>query len=437
MASVVAVLVFCPLISALAFNAPAATPMADALKLLPQVEIPQPTEAPNLELHKRQSNVQYSLLEGPDSICGYQYGQSSGELGICGTSRCGFATAAGEIGEIICYGPTKTAPRYSWTSCIGGTRVSSCLADSACSDNPGIVVCTDALESYCNVGTWVGLGVEAVWCDSTYYTGMIPISTTYIGQVGRELTAVLDPALASSTSTSIISSPTPSPSVSLSRQTPTPTPTPTPPPQHPTPVGAIVGGVIGGLALVAAIAAGIFICLRMKRKDEQRAQAGAPPPVQTSAQPTSPGAQYPSEKYPATTGATVIPASTYQQPPPQAQYPPQQYQPPQQTWQPPQQQYPQQVGSYVEQPQQQPIQPYPHQDYKPQSLSPPPEAGRPQSLSPDALSAHRESMSGTSSPGSPAPPYPSSFPAVPEMTGENQMSHHAYPLHDQPSEMPT
>jgi hypothetical protein len=77
MASVVAVLVFCPLISALAFNAPAATPMADALELLPQVEIPQPTEAPSLELHKRQSNVQYSLLEGPDSICGYQYGQSS------------------------------------------------------------------------------------------------------------------------------------------------------------------------------------------------------------------------------------------------------------------------------------------------------------------------------------------------------------------------
>ena len=159
MASVVAVLVFCPLISALAFNAPAATPIADALKLLPQVEIPQPTEAPSLELHRRQSNVQYSLLEGPDSVCGYQYGQSSkcqilttipncpktdswqgGELGICGTSRCGFATAAGEIGEIICYGPTKTAPRYSWTSCIGGTRVSSCLADSACSDNPGIAI---------------------------------------------------------------------------------------------------------------------------------------------------------------------------------------------------------------------------------------------------------------------------------------------------------
>jgi hypothetical protein len=77
MASVVAVLVFCPLISALAFNAPAATPMADALKLLPQVEIPQPTEAPNLELHRRQSDIQYSLLEGPDSVCGYQYGQSS------------------------------------------------------------------------------------------------------------------------------------------------------------------------------------------------------------------------------------------------------------------------------------------------------------------------------------------------------------------------
>jgi hypothetical protein len=78
MASFVAVLVFCPLISALAFDAPIATPMTDdAFKFDAQIGSPQPTEAPNFELLKRQSDVQYTLLEGPDDICGYQYGQSS------------------------------------------------------------------------------------------------------------------------------------------------------------------------------------------------------------------------------------------------------------------------------------------------------------------------------------------------------------------------
>ena len=77
MAFLVGALTVFPLISALAFNAPEATPMADYLGLHAQVRSPQPTEAPTFDLIERQSSVQLSLIEGPDAICGYQYGLSS------------------------------------------------------------------------------------------------------------------------------------------------------------------------------------------------------------------------------------------------------------------------------------------------------------------------------------------------------------------------
>jgi hypothetical protein len=68
------VVLFCPLISALAFVAPGATLN---IELHPQGWSPRPTEPPKVqELLKRQSSVSLTLLEGPDSVCGYQFGAS-------------------------------------------------------------------------------------------------------------------------------------------------------------------------------------------------------------------------------------------------------------------------------------------------------------------------------------------------------------------------
>lgn len=73
----VGVVVFCPLISALAFTAPGATPVDDAIKRHPQRWSPQPTEPPKFkELLKRQSSSSLTLIEGPDPICGFQFGAS-------------------------------------------------------------------------------------------------------------------------------------------------------------------------------------------------------------------------------------------------------------------------------------------------------------------------------------------------------------------------
>jgi hypothetical protein len=63
-----------------------------------------------------------------------------GGLGLCGSSRCGFEIESGFVGNVYCFGSTTSQPRPPWISCIGGTGATSCLVDSACSDNPGIVL---------------------------------------------------------------------------------------------------------------------------------------------------------------------------------------------------------------------------------------------------------------------------------------------------------
>ncbi len=78
MASLFGALVLCPMVLGLAFNAPQATNIADTVGLDVGMGMPQPTEAPNVqELHRRQDSNSLYLIEGPDEICGYQYGQSS------------------------------------------------------------------------------------------------------------------------------------------------------------------------------------------------------------------------------------------------------------------------------------------------------------------------------------------------------------------------
>jgi hypothetical protein len=77
----VGAVVFCPLISALVFVAPQATP--DAIELHPQGRSPKPTDPPafNIELLKRQSGSSLTQIEGPDSFCGYQFGVQ-GKFGL-------------------------------------------------------------------------------------------------------------------------------------------------------------------------------------------------------------------------------------------------------------------------------------------------------------------------------------------------------------------
>lgn len=74
-----ALIVFSPLVYALAYPGPKATPIKNAIHIDIQGRNPLPTEAPEfLDLRKR-ANSDYTYFQAPDSVCGYSYGLS-GEL---------------------------------------------------------------------------------------------------------------------------------------------------------------------------------------------------------------------------------------------------------------------------------------------------------------------------------------------------------------------
>jgi len=89
--------------------------------------------------------------------------------------------------------------------------------------------------------------------------------------------------------------------------TPTPTPSPTPNNDNPTPVGAIVGGVVGGLAVIA-IAGGLIAWLVLRRR-RQSGPAPVPQPVHTGG-PGGPGGQPPMSAYPAGSHVSYMSSST-------------------------------------------------------------------------------------------------------------------------------
>jgi hypothetical protein len=104
------IFVFCPLVSALAFNTPEVTSVAEIVKFRPQGWSPQPTEPPqfNKELLKRQSSS-LTLIEGPDAVCGYQFGDA-GMFHICRQLttltvflRCRLGIVRVDIHLWICY----------------------------------------------------------------------------------------------------------------------------------------------------------------------------------------------------------------------------------------------------------------------------------------------------------------------------------------------
>lgn len=161
------VVFFVPTILALAFDAPEATSVTNNLNLDPQSWSPRPTEAPEFkELVRRQASGTSTLVEAPDSLCGYKFGISSkfrplnapllpltavlgSGFGLCGTTaRCGFATTPLGYGSVYCFSSTVTEAR-TWTSCNGGNAASSCLLDSLCKSNP-LVVIWYVIQSFCH-----------------------------------------------------------------------------------------------------------------------------------------------------------------------------------------------------------------------------------------------------------------------------------------------
>lgn len=230
---------------------------------------PIPTAEPVAfsEAHWRRQTTSLATSSSPGPICGFVSGSTSNWYSC--SKFCAVATAQHAWG--CC---RSLAGCTLQTACVPQSSLASCADDSVCVQDAFRTKC-DAVSPYCNEFVIQGAANVAVtlWqCDSTPSTAILAATATdgNSSALTYNYIQMTVPTYSASTSTSSTSRQTSttttiSSSSSSSSSTPIPTPTPTQEPK-PVPIGAIVGGVIGGLALLAIILMLIFFLLR-RRKD--------------------------------------------------------------------------------------------------------------------------------------------------------------------------
>ncbi|OCK88769.1 uncharacterized protein K441DRAFT_700303 [Cenococcum geophilum 1.58] len=184
--------------------------------------------------------------------------------------------------------------------CCPGTDIIDCLLATACVPYASLGYCNAACRSdnyitrcgsaapYCQYDIFVFPDTEFTYFGCAIAGTVVTVYPTYNG---GSVTVTYAPFTATTTLTTTATPPptitSSAPPASLSTTTtPTPTPTPTPMPT-PTPAGAIAGGVVGGIAVLAALGFGIFYLLTRRRRENasgasgfaRDGPAGGPPPV--------------------------------------------------------------------------------------------------------------------------------------------------------------
>ena len=178
-------------------------------------------------------------------------------------------------------------------ACYDYASMASC--DQACMQDANIVKCSGTSYPYCYPYSVPGMNMGFYSCDSVTTSAFQEFETTFSGQSGRatwlalrssDFDALLDTST-SGTTTRTRTSDTPSTDTSTtsSRRPFTTTPVPCSgsdcddDDDSSTPIGAIVGGVVGGLAALGLLAGAIIFFLFKKRKNKKNAAAagGAAP----------------------------------------------------------------------------------------------------------------------------------------------------------------
>lgn len=215
---------------------------------------PLPTTGPilregDVDLKKRQNEPYFG------DICGYVSGDAQSPFGCGASSKCRTDTS---ISVIHCCPATLAAGAscVAITTCLNRSAFSALTTTRATSTNP--------------------IPLETGWCTSSLYPecvqyvyGSAPISGfTWMecgGQATRQVAQVKATTGFSLTSSSRSSSSTSTSPGGTTTTTVPPTPDPTPASSNSTPTGAIVGGVVGGLAVIGLVVLGLFYIARRRR----------------------------------------------------------------------------------------------------------------------------------------------------------------------------
>ncbi|KAK3985860.1 hypothetical protein QBC44DRAFT_150933 [Cladorrhinum sp. PSN332] len=267
------------------------------------------------------STPTYTLTGAPDMTCGYLSGSSGNPITCANGKKCQWE--AEQVGAIFC-GFEKTDRAY--VRCVPrSVATDPSLCNDVCLGNDFYLLCTNSNEPFCRTLAFPD-GVRDFRCASTSLASAQAISWTYGGQVGRVLTTSVIRDETSSAGAVPGITLTHIPTQTSEEPIPTNNPVSTSPPNTQTaepkdddgpPLGPIIGGAVGGVAVLAFILAGIFFLIRRSRRQDQNVQGhlsnGPPPPNQPSPAPAYAASSmgYAGAPMQQTYHNTTSPATTY------------------------------------------------------------------------------------------------------------------------------
>ncbi|KAF9769131.1 hypothetical protein IL306_013493 [Fusarium sp. DS 682] len=219
----------------------------------------------------------------PDKTCGYLSGQAGAGI-TCDNGRpCSWAASSG-IGLVAC-------GTEIYVNCVESSKaVDPGECNDVCQSNTFNLLCTNSNEPFCRTYAYPS-GIFDYRCASTSVEDVQSVKFTYQGQKNANFvtTTLSDGIESSQPLRTAANTDANSADGETATETDTTTTSDAPEPtkkSKSTPVGAIVGGVVGGVALIGLIGLGaIFLLRRRKSKPDptpapvQPVMAQQPPPL--------------------------------------------------------------------------------------------------------------------------------------------------------------
>ncbi|KAF4342083.1 hypothetical protein FBEOM_4014 [Fusarium beomiforme] len=208
----------------------------------------------------------------PNDTCGYVNGDKDSPVTCANSDSCSWAVSSG-IGLVACGSEI-------YVSCLESSNaVNSTRCDDLCQSNTFNLLCTDSDQPFCRTYVYPS-GIFDYRCASTTVEELERVDFTYEGQKSSNFTTTTltddSEGLGEPVTVTVEGKATEKPSavtIYMIPQPPSSSTTssiPTSSSKKSTPVGPIVGGVVGGVVFLGLIALGSFCLIRRQRKNRHQ-----------------------------------------------------------------------------------------------------------------------------------------------------------------------
>ncbi|KAF9772923.1 hypothetical protein IL306_009335 [Fusarium sp. DS 682] len=240
----------------------------------------------HLALGKRQETTAaastFTLVISPDSTCGFLSGSPGNAITCANREKCSWE---------LRYATAIFCGTQAYNRCLErNDALDTKLCDDVCQSNQYNLLCTNTASPYCGTYEYPS-GVVGFRCATATVTAAQEVEFIYTSQKGRSFSTTFVSDETSSTISFPESSSETSTEPTSTSDAPEPTETESGGGGSSTPVGAIVGGSIGGFVALSLVVLGaIWLMRRNKNKNAPQPSPLQPSPATAAAMPP-PGPQ--------------------------------------------------------------------------------------------------------------------------------------------------